>query len=83
MYSEIKCEKAFAAALQLARGSYQEAILYGSEALSGGTLRGKAKEYSGRYCRSAQNLLSRMTAAGIPWSEKRGKYGKRILVIGA
>lgn len=83
MYSEIKCEKAFAAAMQLARGSYQESILLGTEALSGGTLQGKAKEYSGRYKRSAQNLLARMSAAGIPWHEKRGPRGKRILVIGA
>lgn len=70
------------AALKLARGCYQRALLQGVENLSGSTLRGRAKEYAGRYKQSAETLLFRMTSAGIPWTEIRGDHNKRILVIG-
>lgn len=82
MFSKILDEEAFKKAMALCRGTYQENLLIGIEALSGSTLRGKARRYSAQYKRSAQSLLRRMTEAGIPWREKRGKYGKRILVIG-
>lgn len=81
-YSKIVCENAFKQALALCRGHYQEAVIRGSEALSGATLQGKAASYGARYRESRENLLARMTAAGIPWHEERGMYGKRILVIG-
>lgn len=81
-YSKIVCEDAYRAALALCRGHYQEAVIRGSEALSGATLRGRARAYGARYRESRENLLSRMSAAGIPWREERGKHGKRILVIG-
>lgn len=81
-YSRIVCEDAYRQALALCRGHYQEAVIRGSEALSGATLRGRAASYSARYRESRQNLLYRMTRAGIPWREERGAHGKRILVIG-
>lgn len=68
-------------ALRYARGGYQRGIIYGSESLSGSTLRGKAKEYSGRYRRSVINLLDRLIRAGLQVSEERGDHNKRILVI--
>jgi len=69
-------------ALEYARGSYQVDILLGWEALSGATLRGRAKEYTGNYRRSAESLIRRLQEKGLPIREIRGKYGKRILVIG-
>lgn len=65
-----------------ARGCYQRDLLRGNENLSGSTLRGKAKSYGGHYARSRNNLLARLDAAIIPWSEKKGKNGQRILVLG-
>lgn len=81
-YSKILCEKAFERALALCKGRYQEDVIRGIESLSGATLRGKAKAYGAHYKRSRENLLKRMTEAGIPWREERGPHGKRILVIG-
>jgi len=81
-YSKILCEESFKRALALCRGAYQENLLIGIEALSGSTLRGKARQYGAHYKRSRENLLARMTQAGIPWHEERGPNGKRILVIG-
>lgn len=71
------------AALDIARGEYQRNVLRGIESLSGSTLRGRARNYSGKYAASRRNLLDRMTAAGVPWREERGAHGKRILVLGA
>lgn len=82
MFSKILDKEAFEKARALCRGAYQENLLIGIEALSGSTLRGKARRYSAQYKRSAQSLLRRMTEAGIPWREERGPHGKRILVIG-
>ena len=82
MYSKILCEKAFERALSLCKGRYQEDVIRGIESLSGATLRGRAKQYGAQYKKSRENLLKRMTEAGIPWREERGKHGKRILVIG-
>lgn len=73
---------ALAAALPLARGCYQRAILRGSESLSGSTLRGRAASYSGRYRASAQALIGRVAAAGIPVREERQGHGRRVLVLG-
>lgn len=82
MYSKILCEEAFERALALCKGRYQEDVIRGIESLSGATLRGRAKQYGAQYKRSRENLLKRMTEAGIPWREERGPHGKRILVIG-
>lgn len=82
MYSIIHCQQTYDAAQQLARGVYQSNILAGREALSGATLRGKAKRYADRYQQSASNLLARCRAAGLCIYETRGAHGKRVLVIG-
>ena len=69
-------------ALLLARGVYQRNIILGIEALSGATLKGKARNWGAKYRDSRRNLLARMTAAGVRWSEIRSTHGKRVLVIG-
>ncbi len=81
-FSEIKSQDVFDKALSLCRGTYQVGILHGHESLSGSTLRGRAKAYSGRYRASAANLLARCQAAGLPVTEARRKFGKRVVVIG-
>ena len=75
--------EAVRAALALARGCYQRAIVQGDACLSGADLRGNAAKYSGRYARSRAALLGRMTRAGVPWHERRAAHGRRVLVIGA
>jgi len=69
-------------AYKLARGYYQRDLLEGRHNLAGSSLQGTAKRYSGRYARSRDNLLARLEANCIPWSEYRGKHGRRILVLG-
>lgn len=81
-FSRIVDLEAYNQALRLTRGSYQRAILEGTEALSGSTLHGSAALFSSRYKRSSQRLLERMTKAGIPWRIERGPKNKKILVIG-
>ena len=67
----------------IARGSYQLGIIYGNEALACSTLKGKAAKYGGHYADSRNNLLRRLTQAGIVWREARvRKTGKRLLVLG-
>lgn len=78
-YSIIKSEDGLKEALGLARGCYQRNLLKGREAISGATLRGTAKQYSGRYKASATNLLKR---CGKLVKEKIGKNNKRLLIIG-
>lgn len=73
---------AYRDALALARGSYQRAILQGSEALSGSTLRGTAKRYSDRYQASVRGLLRRLEDVGIDVREVRQRRGgARVLVV--
>jgi hypothetical protein len=82
MYAEIRNPAELEKALQLSNGCYQSAILTGSEALSGATLRGKAKRYGDRYARSAASILARCQSAGLAVRESRGLHNKRIVVIG-
>lgn len=82
MWSDIKDPAIYDEAVKLARGSYQRDILAGREALSGATLRGAAKNYSGRYRASAANLLKRCQEAGLPVREEIRAHGKRVVVIG-
>lgn len=82
MYAITHNDATLDAALTLARGSYQRAILLGHEAISGGTLKGKARRYSGVYTRSSATLLRRLDAAGIPHGERRVAHGRRVVVIG-
>lgn len=81
-YSVIHNESVLTQALALTKGCYQVALLHGSEALSGATLKGKAKKYGARYKQSAMNLLKRCKAAGLPIQEEIGAHGKRLIVIG-
>lgn len=48
------------AALQLARGRYQRALIDGSETWSGSSLTGKARSYGARYAESRRALLERL-----------------------
>jgi hypothetical protein len=82
-WTEVHDDDALYRALEQARGSYQRALLLGRESLSGSTLRGRASEYGARYASSRRALLDRMTAAGIPWTERIAEHGARVLVIGA
>jgi hypothetical protein len=82
MYATINSQEILTQALQLARGCYQRAILTGSEALSGATLRGAAKKYGDRYATSARSILRRCQAAGLAVREERGPYNKRMVVVG-
>lgn len=82
MWTIVKDAPTLRAALSHARGSYQRNLVLGRESLSGSTLRGQAKQYSGRYARSRDNLLVRLQSAGIPISETVGDHNRRILIIG-
>lgn len=62
-------------ALTLCRGSYQRALVNGQETLGGSTLRGRAKNYAGRYQMSARRLLARLDNAGIPHRVVLGPRG--------
>ncbi|GBU17025.1 MULTISPECIES: hypothetical protein [Methylobacterium] len=50
------------AAYGCARGSYQRAVLNGSEAWSGSTLTGRAARYGSKYRTSREELLARLEA---------------------
>lgn len=73
-------EAAFALAMPMARGCYQRALLHGQEALSGATLRGKAKKYGAHYAASRKNLLRRL-AKVVTVREEIAAHGKRVLVL--
>lgn len=81
MYSEIHNNDTLKKALSLCRGSYQRNILYGREALSGATLRGRAISYSGRYKASSSNLIRKCQEAGLDIREEKRSHNKRVLVI--
>ncbi len=62
---------AVAVAVQRAsRGDYQESVLSGYEAWSGSSLKGRAKQWAGRYADSRRTLLQRIQTALLPlgWS---------------
>ena len=75
-------EQTLAAALKLARGSHQRAILTGRAMLSGSDLRGTAKSYIGKYRASANAIMARCAAAGLAVSEQIGGHNRRDVVIG-
>lgn len=68
-------------AIACARGEYQRGLIRGFYRISGGDLKGKAKQYGARYAQSAANLCRRMRDRGIPVWEAYGRRGQRILVI--
>jgi hypothetical protein len=77
-------------ALSCVRGSYQHGLVRGHEAHSGSTLRGKAKDYGGKYRDSRDNLLCRLWAEGIALSVQRcqgvhrtmGTINRDVIVFG-
>jgi len=80
LYTDPKLQEA---ALALARGSYQRDLLLGSEAWSGSTLKGKAKQWGASYNSSRNELLKRLTAAGIPHAfDSNNPSRRKILIIG-
>lgn len=79
-YTVILDDNAAAAALKLARGSFQRGIVKGYEALSAMSV--KSCKYRGRYVASARNFLARLHEAGIAAAVATGKHGKRVLVLG-
>lgn len=81
-FSVVNDEQVLQSALALCRGVYQREILLGRQALSGSTLRGKARNYKYRYQQSAQSILARCRAAGLPVRETAGRNGKRLVLIG-
>lgn len=78
----VKDEEAHNKALELCRGEYQRNFIMGFENLSGSTLKGKAKQWSGKYAKSRAGILARLDKAGIYYTEERGENGRRLLVIG-
>ena len=60
-----ECQGCLAKALKLAKGTYQEDLLKGFEALSGSTLKGKAGQYVGSYAKCRSALIKRLHDAGI------------------
>lgn len=66
---------------KLARGSYQRGVIRGREAISGATLKGKAKKYGIHYARSRGRLITRLKDAGLVIREKTGDHNRRELII--
>jgi len=70
------------AALNLCRGSYQRALIEGSEYWSGSTLRGSARTQNGAsYARSRDALLVRLSNAMKTWVAS-GPHNRLILLLG-
>lgn len=74
--------EAQAAALKLARGTYQKAIVTGEARLSGADLKGEAGRWGARYAGSRAALFGRIAASGIPYRECKGDHGFRYIVWG-
>lgn len=69
-------------ALKSARGKWQRDLVRGYQMLSLADLKGEAKNYSGHYARSRDNLLERLEANPlIEVEEWRGPHNKRNLTI--
>lgn len=81
-FSRVVDQDAFEAAIKLCKGSYQEDLLRGYEAVSGSTLKGEARRWGAKYRTSRDALLARMTAAKIAWHVEIQDHGRRVLVIG-
>lgn len=65
-----------------ARGNYQRGLIGGFGKWSGSNLKGAAKNYSGRYAASRDNLYARLAAdRRLEVFEERRAHGLRVLVI--
>lgn len=82
-FSVVSCPEAYRIAKKHAKGSYQEDVIAGYEAMSGSTLKGKARrEYSYKYAQSRKALLMRLEEdPRIVVSTETGKGGRQVLVI--
>jgi len=71
------------AAMEFARGDYQTALLCGDARWSGADLKGKARQYSGNYASSRENLITRLRESGLVVAEirDRDRHGLKIMVI--
>jgi hypothetical protein len=80
-WSDVEDDVILRRALRCARGDYQRALIYGDEATSGSTLKGKAREYSGRYKASVVGLMSRLERLDgiLCYVEKRGQ--RHVLIL--
>jgi len=67
-------------ALKRCRGEYQRDIVLGRASLSGADLKGKAKDFGGRYAESRKTILGRL--GGLPIIETKLATGKRVLLAG-
>ncbi len=71
------------------RGAYQTALIRGSEAWSGAGLRGRARDYAGRYAESRAGLVTRIRVALAPlgWAARldlvKSDRERRALVLTA
>lgn len=65
MTTTFACKTARTVAFNVAKGDYQLNLLRGVEAWNGSTLKGKARNYSGRYAASRANLRARLEALKI------------------
>lgn len=68
-------------ALSCCRGCYQRDIIMGNEAISGSTLKGKARQFSYHYMVSRRNLFKRITRMGLVVLERTRGHNSRILVV--
>lgn len=80
-FSIVRSGTVYERAEALARGSYQRAILAGTEAISGSTLAGKAARYSSRYKASAKSFLDRCRKAGLEVEIVVGRNGRRVVAF--
>src|SRR5260370_6975761 len=66
---------------RLARGSYQEGLLGGRASWAGSDLRGRGREYAGRYTKSRHSLARRLEHAGYDLQWERRKHNRLVLVV--
>jgi hypothetical protein len=72
---------ALSTAMGCCKGSYQRDIIMGWEAISGSTLKGKARRYGYHYHISRMHLFTRLKGRGLVVTEKKGSHNSRILVV--
>jgi len=80
-FSQFDNYKTYWDATAYTRGSYQLAILDGTEAISGSTLRGRARKWSSKYKDSAWTLLRRLRNAGFTVEIVKGKFNRHVVSV--
>jgi hypothetical protein len=80
-YRGFDSEEEIASLKKYAKGSYQKSVLQGTEPYSGSTLRGSAKNWSGKYRTSYTGLLVRIRKAGYWAKVSQRAHNKGVLVI--